>query len=99
VFPVFEAKPIEFESELNNELGLELDEVKLTGLQKDPAPFKRVYDPGHPDADPKGFVSMPNINLVQEMADMLLASRAYEANVTAFNTTKNLAMKLLDVGK
>lgn len=99
VNPVFQAVPVSFETELHNEMGVNLQEVKLAGIQEDPTPFRRVYDPSHPDADQSGFVSMPNVNLVQEMADMLLASRAYEANVTAFNTSKTMALKLLDVGK
>lgn len=99
VFPIFESVPTDFQNTLNKELGVELQEVKLTGFQQDTTPFKRVYDPGHPDADDTGFVSLPNVNLVEEMADMLLASRAYEANVTAFNSTKQMALKLLDVGK
>lgn len=99
VNPVFEAVPVQFETDLHNEMGVQLNEVKLTGVQEDPTPFKRFYDPGHPDADQEGFVQMPNVNLIQEMADMLLASRAYEANITSFNTSKSMALKLLDIGK
>ena len=60
-------------------------------------PFKKVYEPNHPDADKDGFVNMPNINMVTEMVDMMSASRAYEANVTAIDTTKTMissAMKI-----
>lgn len=99
ISPVFEAIPIQFETALKDAVGVELQEVNLKSIEKDQTPLSRVYDPGHPDADEKGFVEMPNVNLVQEMADMLLASRAYEANVTAFNTTKTMALKLLDLGK
>ena len=58
-----------------------------------------IYDPNHPDANKDGYVEMPNVNVVNEMVDMITASRAYEANVTAVNTAKSMAMKALDIGK
>lgn len=61
--------------------------------------IRMMYDPSHPDADAKGFVSMPNINLVMEMADMITTSRNYEACVTAFDATKNMTLKALEIGK
>jgi flagellar basal-body rod protein FlgC len=73
--------------------------VKAVRLQSDPSPFKRVYDPGHPDADEEGYVSMPNVDTVREMVDMISATRSYEANVTAFNASKNIAMKALEIGR
>lgn len=60
---------------------------------------KKVYNPSHPDADAQGNVAMPNVNVVMEMTDMITASRAYEACVTAFDATKNMALKTLDIGK
>lgn len=60
---------------------------------------KKVYNPSHPDADVQGNVAMPNVNVVMEMTDMITASRAYEACVTAFDATKNMALKTLDIGK
>lgn len=60
---------------------------------------KMMFNPSHPDADEKGFVAMPNINLVMEMADMITTSRNYEACVTAFDATKNMTMKSLEIGK
>ena len=62
--------------------------VKVSAVSADPAPPKMVFDPGHPDADANGYVAMPNINIVNEMVDMMSASRAYEANVTAINSAK-----------
>jgi len=56
-----------------------------------------VYDPSHPDADEKGYVAMPNINIIEEMTDMIAATRAYEANVTAFNATKGMLMQGLQL--
>lgn len=60
---------------------------------------KLVYDPSHPDANEDGYVMYPNVNTVTEMTDMIDASRSYEANVTAFNASKNMELKALDIGK
>lgn len=64
--------------------------VNVAEIRQDTRPPKLVYDPSHPDADAKGYVAMPNVNVVEEMTDMIAASRAYEANVTAFNASKNM---------
>ncbi len=61
--------------------------------------MKKVYDPSHPDADEDGYVTLPNVNTVTEMTNMIDASRSYEANVTAFNATKNMLLKGLEVGE
>jgi len=71
--------------------------VQVAGIQEDPAPNRRVYDPGHPDADRQGYVSMPNVNPVTEMVDLISASRAYEANVTAMQTAKQSFGKVLEL--
>ena len=97
--PVFKSVPVDFQNALQKEMGVQLQSVELDSIQKDNSPLKRVYDPSHPDADQAGYVSLPNINLMEEMADMLIASRAYEANVTAFSTTKSMVLKLIDLGK
>lgn len=73
--------------------------VRVVGVSNDPTPPKLVYDPGHPQADASGYVAMPNVNIVNEMVDLLSASRAYEANVTAINSAKSMAMKALEIGK
>ncbi|MCX7922369.1 MAG: flagellar basal body rod protein FlgC [Clostridia bacterium] len=73
--------------------------VRVTKIVEDEAPFKKVYDPGHPDADNEGYVSMPNIDIVAEMVNMISATRAYEANVTAINSSKGMAMKALEIGR
>ena len=73
--------------------------VKVSKIVEDPSPFKRVYEPGHPDADVEGYVEMPNIDVVTEMVNMISATRAYEANVTSINTTKSMAMKALEIGR
>jgi len=73
--------------------------VKVAGIVQDPTPSRRVYDPGHPDADAQGYVLMPNVNTVTEMTDLIGASRAYEANVTAMQTTKSMFARTLDILK
>jgi flagellar basal-body rod protein FlgC len=73
--------------------------VKVAGIVEDPSPSRMVYDPGHPDADAKGYVAMPNVNTVTEMTDLIGASRAYEANVTAMQTTKAMFARTLDLLK
>ncbi|NOY64284.1 MAG: flagellar basal body rod protein FlgC, partial [Nitrospirae bacterium] len=60
---------------------------------------KVIYAPGHPDADANGFVKMPNINVIEEMVNMMIATRAYEANVNAFNITKAMYQKALELGR
>lgn len=73
--------------------------VRVSAVHEDPSPFKLVYDPSHPDANEDGYVEMPNVDIVTEMIDMISASRAYEANVTALNAYKNIAMRALEIGK
>jgi len=73
--------------------------VRVVGIIKDTSPFKKMYDPKHPDANSEGYVDMPNINIVSEMVDMITATRAYEANVTAVNAAKGMAIKALEIGK
>ncbi|MBH1941981.1 flagellar basal body rod protein FlgC [Mobilitalea sibirica] len=73
--------------------------VKVTKIVEDNKAMRKVYDPSHPDADEEGYVTYPNVNIVQEMTDLIDATRSYEANVTAFNATKNMALKGLEVGK
>jgi len=74
--------------------------VKVTRIVQDNhADMRKVYDPSHPDADDDGYVTYPNVNTVQEMTDLIDATRSYEANVTAFNAAKNIALKGLEIGK
>jgi flagellar basal-body rod protein FlgC len=72
--------------------------VQVAGVVEDSAtPLKRVYDPGHPDADAQGYVSMPNVDTVTEMVDLISAQRAYEANVTAMQSAKQMFTRTLDL--
>ncbi|NLG87989.1 MAG: flagellar basal body rod protein FlgC [Clostridiaceae bacterium] len=73
--------------------------VRVSRIVEDQTPFKMVYDPGHPDADENGIVQMPNVDVVTEMVNMISATRAYEANVTAINATKSMAEKALEIGR
>ena len=100
---IFEERKAEesFSSYLNkssNEL-LNAKGVKVSRIVEDQSPYRRVYNPGHPDADEDGYVNMPNVDTITEMVNMILATRAYEANITAINTTKSMAMKALDIIK
>jgi len=71
--------------------------VQATGIVGDPSPPRRVYDPGHPDADAQGYVTLPNVNPVTEMVDLITASRGYEANVQALNAAKQMFTRTLDL--
>ena len=73
--------------------------VMVAAIVEDPSPPRMVYDPGHPDADARGYVAMPNVDAVRELVDMISATRAYEANVTALNAAKTMAMRALDIGR
>ncbi|MEB3330133.1 MAG: flagellar basal body rod protein FlgC [Candidatus Sericytochromatia bacterium] len=86
---------------VNRELGIEGEPggVEATGVVKDNTPFPRVYNPGHPHADAQGFVSMPNVNVVTEMVDMITASRSYEAAITVSTSAKTMASKAIEIGK
>ncbi|MFC4775400.1 flagellar basal body rod protein FlgC [Paenibacillus sp. GCM10023252] len=73
--------------------------VKVSRVVEDQTPTKLVYNPTHPDADAKGYVHMPNVDVTKEMVDMIAASRSYEANVTALNASKSMFMKAMEIGR
>jgi flagellar basal-body rod protein FlgC len=73
--------------------------VKVLGVIEDGRPFKSIYEPGHPDAGEDGYLRLPNVNPVEEMINMMSAIRSYEANVTAFNSEKDMMMKTLDIAR
>ncbi|MCB2297170.1 flagellar basal body rod protein FlgC [Clostridium tagluense] len=73
--------------------------VKAVGIENDKSPLRRVYNPSHPDADADGYVKMPNVNILNEMADMIASTRAYEANVNSMNAIKSMFSKALEIGK
>jgi len=96
-------EPIEFNSENKSNSGLNSTQgtgVKVARVVKSQADFRLVYNPAHPDADPvTGYVAMPNVDHLTEVADMIVAKRAYEANITAMSTTKSMILKALEIGK
>src|SRR5699024_11624319 len=73
--------------------------VRASQIMDDTEPFRSVYEPEHPDADEEGFVDYPNVDPLKEMTDMMGASRLYEANITSLNTTKDMLLKALEIGK
>lgn len=98
LFQQQEAKP--FSEYLNKSIrGKAGAGVEVSEIAEDPSAFKLQYDPAHPDADEYGYVQMPNVDLVTEMVDMMSATRSFEANVTAFNATKSMAMTAMEIGK
>lgn len=71
--------------------------VEVLGILKDNSPFRRVYDPSHPDANPEGYVLYPNVNPIVEMTDMISATRSYEANLTLITSAKSMFLKALEI--
>lgn len=73
--------------------------VKAVGIVEDKSELPKQYDPSHPDADEDGYVTMPNVNILNEMADMIVATRSYEANADTLNATKSMFSKALEIGR
>ncbi len=96
---VFSSENVNKKFSFGDKLRDAVKEVSLKEVVQDKESARKVYNPSHPDADEQGNVAMPNVNVVTEMTDMITASRAYEACVTAFDATKNMALKTLDIGK
>lgn len=84
---------------LANQLDEQVQGVQVTDIHEDTRPPRLVYKPGDPQANADGYVAMPNVNAVEEMANMISAQRSYEANVTAMNAAKAMAQKALDIGR
>lgn len=102
----YKRKVAVFQENLNNELNKQTGRyedvpmgVKAVGIEEDNSPMRKVYDPSNPDADAEGYVTMPNVNILNEMADMIVATRAYEANVNAVNSEKSMFLKALEIGR
>lgn len=73
--------------------------VRVAAVAADPSPFRVVYDPGHPDAGPDGYVLYPNVDPLMEMVNLLAATRAYEANVAVFSAARAMALRALEIGR
>ncbi len=88
-----------FSSYLNSAMGVTGGGVVVSSIETDQSDFKIEYDPDNPDADENGYVRYPNVDEVTELVDMMAATRAYEANVTALNSMKGMMLKALEIGK
>ena len=99
--PVFEAQVADgsFRHALNNAMSPDMTSVKVVDIVQSSRPPIYKYDPGHPDANEKGYVAMPNIQVVEEMVNMMSASRSYEANVSAIKTIKDMIHKAMEIGR
>lgn len=100
-FVIFQERerPVFYQALNNSIAGTIGDGVRVTEILEDPSEFKIEYNPTHPDADEYGYVRLPNVDLATEMVDMMESTRSYEANITVYNSTKNMAMSALDIGK
>jgi flagellar basal-body rod protein FlgC len=90
-----------FENTLQQVMGAtaQTPTVRVARIEKDSRPFELVHQPGHPDADENGMVARPNVNVHEEMADMITASRAFEANLAVVRNARNMALQTLAIGK
>ncbi len=88
-----------FEAHLRSAAERHLSQVEVSRIVRSGHPFRKVYNPHHPQADQDGYVTMPNVDLVTEMVNMMDASRAYEANVLAVETARNMAQRALEIGR
>ena len=97
--PVIQAVPFPTELGEAQTMGAKPMEAQIAGIVADQTPGRRVYSPGHPDADAEGFVVFPNVNPVHEVVNLMSASRSYEANATAVETLKTMAQRGLDIAR
>ena len=88
-----------FSIHMRSALDREVQGVRVSAVTMDNRPFKRVYEPGNPDANAEGYVMYPDINVVEEMANLMSAQRNYEANVTTVDAGKGMFIKALDIGR
>lgn len=94
----FQTKALSFQDQLNNQIGGSVKGVEVSKIVEDKSPPRKVYDPSHPDAAEDGYVEMPNISVLEEMVDMMSATRSYQANVTSIKMAKRMALKALAIG-
>jgi flagellar basal-body rod protein FlgC len=95
----FQSTPLSFQNQLDNSLRQSTQGVKVTKIIEDQSPPRKIYDPAHPDADGEGYVAMPNVNHMEEMVDMMSATRSYQANATVIKSAKRMALKALEIGR
>ena len=96
---VFEEVLKESQAAADTGVNNQIHTVQLVRIEPDPSDLKKVYDPQHPDADGDGYVSYPNVDVNREMVDLMMASRAYEANVAAMKFSRKMANEALSIGK
>ena len=97
---MFAALPLdEFATTLENALNEHMRQVKVTEVVEDPSPPTMVFNPNHPDANEEGYVAMPNINLMEEMVNLINATRSFEANIQSVNAAKTMALRAIDLGR
>ena len=89
----------DFASALKNELGDTLNQALVTQVVRDQSEPRTVFNPNHPDANQEGYVAMPNINVIGEIVDMVTTTRSFEANVTAINAAKSMALRAIELGR
>lgn len=96
---VYRRKLVTFESVMKNVAGQNTDgaSVRVSKITEDQRPLTKVYMPGHPHADEKGMVTMPNVNMIEEMSDMMVASRSYDANLQVLKTGRQMLTGAIDV--
>ena len=98
--PVLRSVPVPTSGpQFADRLRAHLQQVVVQDVQNDASGPRRTYDPGHPDADPNGYVMMPNVDVMREMVDLVNATRSYEANVSALSATRAMLLKALEIGK
>lgn len=97
----YQRQIVSFEAEMMKRSlgGASLQSVRVGAISADRSPGQAVYNPQHPDAGPDGTVMMPNVNLSYEMVDLITASRAYEANLSVVKSARQMALKVLEIGK
>ena len=88
-----------FQDSLGAAMGKGVEGVEVSDVVDDPRPFDRRYEPGHPDADKEGYVAYPNVNVMEEMANLVEAARSYEANIAAIGIVKTMINRTLDLGR
>jgi flagellar basal-body rod protein FlgC len=97
---MFTALPLDpFATQLSEALAGQVREVKVSEVVEDQSPPTMVFNPSHPDANEKGYVAMPNINMMEEMVNLINATRSFEANVQSINAAKSMALRAIDLGR
>jgi flagellar basal-body rod protein FlgC len=97
---MFTALPLtEFSSKLSEAMSDQVRQVKVSEVVEDQSPPTMVFNPNHPDANKEGYVAMPNINLMEEMVNLINATRSFEANIQSVNAAKSMALRAIDLGR